>query len=81
MMPMWWLSFVDPKGPEGRKFLGVCVVRAADIEEAMAKAWRLGINPGGEVQGYRCPDGSIPDDCINRLINRNELIERRLVKV
>lgn len=52
MKSLWWLSFADPDLPRGRQFLGVVVVRADDMKDAMQKAWRLGINPGGEVKGY-----------------------------
>lgn len=44
----WWLSFANP-GPKG--FLGVVIIKAPTFEKAIEKAWRLGINPGGQVKG------------------------------
>jgi len=44
---IWWLSFATEKGN-----LGVVVVRGNTMRDAMGRAWALGINPGGEVQGY-----------------------------
>ena len=57
---LWWLSFVDPSRsapmeeqvPGGGGFLGVVVVEAPSFIAAVGKAHRLGINPGGEVQGH-----------------------------
>jgi len=58
--PLWWLSFVDPdkapplelQEPGGPSFLGVAIVQAPTYLEAIRRAHRLGINPGGEVAAY-----------------------------
>src|SRR5262245_19123239 len=58
---LWWLSFATPdeerpwwkfwrRAKEGH-FLGVVIVQAPDMEEAVQVAWRKKINPGGEVRG------------------------------
>lgn len=47
----WWLSFADPELPVGEQFLGVAIVEADNLREAVASAWRDGLNPGGEVGG------------------------------
>jgi hypothetical protein len=55
----WWLSFVDttksaPRAeqvPGGGGFLGIAIVEVKNIMDAAARAWDLGCNPGGEVQG------------------------------
>jgi hypothetical protein len=73
-MTFFWLSFCDPKKPDDG-FLGACVVEADSFPAAVKKAWRLGINPGGEVlafdvtpfDGYR-----LNDRWLNRLLNREE---------
>ena len=52
----WWLSFCDPDLPEGKQFLGACVVVADDIISAAQEAHRLKCNPGGEVAGLELPD-------------------------
>lgn len=49
-MKRWWLSFCDPKRPEGEQFLGLAIVEAADVTTCTRVAWARGINPGGEVQ-------------------------------
>jgi hypothetical protein len=48
MSRFWYLSFVDGDPP---RFLGGCLVKGDDIGYAIKEAWRLGINPGGEVLG------------------------------
>ena len=53
---MWvWCSFCDPKKPEGFQFLGAAIVRGDNVAEGAQEAWRLGINPGGEVLGIPLP--------------------------
>lgn len=47
----WWLSFADPARPKGAQFQGVAIVRGEDLRAAIKEAWRLKINPGGEVMG------------------------------
>lgn len=51
----WWLSFVGrPVAGDTHegKWLGGCYVEATDLHDAVATAWRLEINPGGEVMGW-----------------------------
>jgi hypothetical protein len=54
-MALWWLSFVDPHRPEGTRFLGVALVEAETMADALRRAWRSGCNPGGEVEAYELP--------------------------
>lgn len=77
-MTWYWLSFVDPDGPEGDRFLGVSIVEAENGQEAVAAAWRLGCNPGGEVamlpyaaDGFQLPAPHL----LNRLLTSDELKE------
>lgn len=67
---------MDPDRPKGQRFLGVCVVRADGLIEAMEKTHWLGINPGGEIVGQEIEQ--MPDDCINRLLGQDELLSRQL---
>lgn len=72
-MNFWWLSFVDPFGPEGDRFLGVVVTEAACFENAVRGAWSKGINPGGEVLGLPLPDEQavvVPPEYRERLLCR-----------
>jgi hypothetical protein len=48
--PLWWLSFADPDLPEGSQFLGVVIVQAATLEDAVTRSHLLGVNPGGGIQ-------------------------------
>jgi hypothetical protein len=51
----FWLSFADGK------FLGGCLVDdVVDFFDALEKTHRLGINPGGAVQGIEVPPELIP---------------------
>lgn len=51
----WWLSFVDRAEDaelgSAAVQLGVAIVIARDMEEAVQEAWTWGCNPGGEVAG------------------------------
>jgi len=72
-MSVYWLSFVDTNRPEGDKFLGVAIVHGTDPQDAVATAWTLGCNPGGEVMIL----GPIPEDIyadtdMCRLLDRAE---------
>lgn len=56
-----YLSFVTGEGEEER-FAGACVVRGADVVEAVKEAHRLGCSPGGQVLGVPIPDGHMPPE-------------------
>jgi glutathione S-transferase len=51
----WWLSFCDDV-----QFLGVAIVKAPDIREALLAARRAGCNPGGEVLARHIPEDKLP---------------------
>ena len=55
MTTYWWLSFADASRPKGQTNLGVAIVRGRDLGDALARAWELGCNPGGEVAGMEVP--------------------------
>lgn len=64
-----WLSFCDPTLPDGEQFIGVAVVRGANVLQAVNNAWRLGANPGGEVLGSPMPRRAVPPKPLrNRLL-------------
>lgn len=84
--PWWWLSFVDPDRPEGDRFVGACIVQGDDDliggrlagTDPVSSAWRLGINPGGEVQLVRVPDGkvdAVPIEYREVLLTREQVAE------
>lgn len=71
----WWLSFADGDLPEGSQFLGVALVRGQNIADAARAAHVLGCNPGGEVQGVECREGTmVPDEYANRLLTKGEAL-------
>lgn len=45
-MARWWLSFAGED-----RHLGACIVEAEALDGAISEAWRLQINPGGNVSG------------------------------
>lgn len=49
-MKWYWLSFVDPALPEGKRSLGACYLQAEDPRDACRAAYVHRCNPGGEVQ-------------------------------
>lgn len=68
----WWLSFADPALPEGKQFKGVVIVRGRGIATATLVASSLGINPGGEVQGYELIEEPPDYSYTNRLLTRHD---------
>lgn len=73
---LYWLSFASVEPPHD--FLGVAIVYADDFRDAVEQAFALGINPGGEVRGYEVQSSAIPGDCLNRLIDSEEIARRGL---
>ena len=49
----WWLYYADYADDGGLR--GVCIVRNASFLGAALEARRLGISPGGQVQGWPVP--------------------------
>ncbi len=73
----WWLSFAEPRPPEGRGFLGAVLVQANGFGSAVIKAGLQHLNPGGEVVGEPIPPSNpepLPE-FTNRLLNRQECEE------
>jgi hypothetical protein len=64
-----YLSFADETG-----FLGAAFIREQDIVSAVKEAWRLGINPGGEVMGLG-PGSLPPAEWVGRLLTREQIAE------
>lgn len=65
----WYISFADE-----HSFRGAVVVHARGIEDAVARAWALGINPGGEALGLQLPHSvGVPADAINRLLSKGDI--------
>jgi hypothetical protein len=86
-MGLWWLSFVDPKRPEGEGFLGVALIEADDYPSAIRRAWREGCNPGGEINGFDLPLDELTNEQRlilakaphDTLLTRDQLEEHRLI--
>lgn len=72
-MAWHYLSFVDGRLPKGEQWLGAAIVEGLDITEAVKKAWRLGINPGGEVAGIEIEHVPSPRFCNRLMISKSEL--------
>lgn len=79
----WWLSFVDTTlpyreeddYPGGPRWLGVCIVPAANIVQAAAVAHVVACNPGGQVSGYpfKLADGwTLNPEYVGRLFAGDE---------
>lgn len=71
---LWWLSFVDPRMPEGSQFLGASQVWADCYMNAVRVAHALGCNPGGEVKGMAADDRLarlVPAEYIGVLMDRH----------
>jgi hypothetical protein len=73
---LWWLSFIDPKLPEGERFIGVCIVGpATSFDHAMRISHAVGCNPGGSVCGHPLDPNDRPryEAHANRLLSHDEL--------
>lgn len=73
----WYLSFVDDSRPKGDQFVGGIFVKAYGFGTAVRKTHKLGINPGGEIQGVPAPPGmpAPPWNYRHRLLTRKEIDE------
>jgi hypothetical protein len=69
-----WMSFCDPEKPKGQQFLGVVVMKTLGIAHAIDRAWKLGINPGGEVLGYEMDGSEINPDHFDKLLTQDDLV-------
>lgn len=68
-MTRFWLSFVNASG-----FAGACIVEATDFKSAIARAWNLGINPGGEVASLPLPGiDTIHPSWMNTLLDKTTI--------
>lgn len=79
-----WLSFADPKLPEGSQFLGICLVLAPGFVTAVEIARAQGNNPGGEVKGIEATDEQtavIPAELLNKLFRTREEAEEVSARV
>lgn len=56
-MNLMWLSFACE---DTGKFNGVVITEADEIIAGVRKTHALGVNPGGQVAGYRIPEWAIP---------------------
>jgi hypothetical protein len=66
----WWLSFADPDTGDN---LGVTIVDAMGLEDAVCQAHAIAANPGGQVLGLTLDDPFIvPDTHLNRLLSKDE---------
>ena len=67
----FWLSFAGDKG-----FLGATIIESSDIKQAIKKAWKLGVNPGGEVKSLELPhphEADLLPFVPNRLYSKAEI--------
>jgi hypothetical protein len=76
----WWLSFCDPDKPTGSQFIGVIVVKAHGLTDALTKCNAMMINPGGEVKGFEIPDTEetrkrLVPEVLNKLITREDMVK------
>lgn len=70
-MRQWWLSFADRELPKGKQFLGVAIVFASGLGEAIEYCWDMKLNPGGEVMGIELSFFVAPEWC-DRLLTKDE---------
>ena len=47
--------------------------RGLASDDAVSRATKLGINPGGQAMIVPCPANLVPKECTNRLLNLAEL--------
>jgi len=67
-LSLWWLSFADEDG-----FRGVVILEAYGFADAMRRSHEAGLNPGGEVKGFRVDPADHPEALRNRLLKKSDL--------
>lgn len=70
-----WLSFCDPEKPKGSQFLGVIVINALGLSDAILKTHALGINPNGAILSLMMDDDEIKPEHFNKLLSAKQLIK------
>lgn len=70
-----WLSFCDNAKPKGKRFLGVIVINALGLSDAILKTHAMGINPCGEVVSFVMGDEEIKPEHFNKLLSAKQLIK------
>jgi|SRR3984885_11783152 len=77
----WWLSFADGSLPKGSQFLGVAIVKGANVYQASQAAHHIGCNPGGSVMGEPFDDDDIvpPEEFTNRLLTERDIDELKRI--
>lgn len=71
------LYFSDPDQPPGKRFLGAVLMKCHELPavELARRAWRLNINPGGEIQFYAVESGQLrnfTEAHLDRLLSEEE---------
>lgn len=71
----YFLSFVNQEINEN---MGVCIVDAPNLDEAIRKAWKLGINPGGQVSFAKIEKSEMEDNDLelDRLYSKQDMMDR-----
>jgi hypothetical protein len=77
----WWLSFSDPRRPEGQQFIGVLIMEGMTLPEVIMESHARGLNPGGECQFVKIPPEYVPPAQFhNRLLSYTELASAGLLE-
>ena len=66
-MATWWLSFCKDE-----QLLGVVILDASDMSEAVSRAWEMNLHPGGKTEGAEMPTGMFHPDWLDRLLTKEE---------
>jgi len=71
----YFLSFVNP---ETRENVGVVIIDAPSIDEALKSAWSQGINPGGEVSFAKIEHSELEENDLelNRHYTKEQMNDR-----
>jgi hypothetical protein len=75
-MATFWLAFSDLQASTYKRFLGVVIMdlpEDATVIDAVRRAWKLGINPGGTCVMSEI-ERDIPAEHKNRLITDDALL-------
>lgn len=75
MATFWALSFIDPARREGDRWLGTAIIEAPSYAEAIQKAWQVGANPGGEIEGIPFLADSVHEDYVDTLVTDKQRVK------
>lgn len=72
----YWLSIINPDKRQGEQFVGVIITISKGFMHSLIKINNLGINPGGDIRGYKIDKSNIDSEDFDKLLSQNYLLKK-----